>query len=94
MNLPHKKAPCKDCPFKTTAVKGWLGKERMEEILSGSSFVCHKDTSKQCAGHMLIKGESNEYVQLANRLGLDLEMVTREEGQVFESEQDCVDHHS
>lgn len=91
-NLPYVKKPCKDCPFKKDALKGWLGKERIEEILKRGSFVCHKKRHLQCAGHMLLKGEGNDFVQLASRLKIPVSLEGRE--LVFESEEDCVDHHS
>ncbi len=92
MRLPNVKQPCKDCPFKKTSLKGWLGAERMEEILNSSSFVCHKNTDLQCAGHMLIKGNENDFVRLAGRLGLDTGLNGRD--QVFETKEACIEHHA
>lgn len=63
----------------------------MREILDQGSFVCHKKTDKQCAGHMLLKGDKNQFVNMARRLGCDLELSGRE--LVFDTEQKCVDHH-
>jgi hypothetical protein len=93
-SLPNVKKPCKDCPFRKDAIKGWLGEERMREILGADSFVCHKTlktTRLQCAGHMLIKGEGSAFVQLAGRLGIELQLSGREE--VFEEEGQCIEHH-
>lgn len=59
MNLPNMKAPCVDCPFRKDSLKGWLGGPRMAEILEEDSFVCHKKTDMQCAGHMIMNGEQN-----------------------------------
>lgn len=70
-------------------MKGWLN--RMSEILEADSFVCHKNTKLQCAGHMLIKGKKNAFVRLAGRLRIDLPLKGRE--LVFETEQDCIAHH-
>lgn len=42
------KKPCKNCPFRNDKpnLKGWLGKERAEEIyenlINGGLFPCHK----------------------------------------------------
>jgi hypothetical protein len=72
-------------------LQGWLGEERMREILSARSFVCHKDTSRQCAGHMLIKGMENDFVQLANRLAIPLKLSGNE--LIFETESACIEHH-
>lgn len=92
MNLPNMKKPCKDCPFRKDTLKGWLGEGRMREILSGDSFVCHKNTSLQCAGHMLIKGPRNGFVKLAVALGVETGLTGRE--LVFDSDDECVSHHS
>lgn len=48
------KKPCKDCPFRNDKLhqKGWLGKERAEEIyqnlLDGGNFPCHKTHDYSC----------------------------------------------
>ncbi len=89
MKLPHVKKPCKDCPFRTDCMKGWLN--RMPEILADDSFVCHKNTKLQCAGHMLIKRNANAFVRLAGRLRLDLPLKGRE--LVFKTEAECIAHH-
>ena len=49
-NLPYMKSPCADCPFRKDSLKGWLGADRMEEILGQESFVCHK-TLDEKKGH-------------------------------------------
>ncbi|MAD98875.1 MAG: hypothetical protein CMB99_16235 [Flavobacteriaceae bacterium] len=89
--LPHVKKPCKDCPFRKDSMPGWLGAERMTEILKAKTFVCHKKTDLQCAGHMLIKGNSNDFVKLATRLGLRLDLSGH--SLVFDTLADCVTHH-
>jgi len=90
--LPHMKRPCRDCPFRKDTLRGWLGKERMEEILSEDSFVCHKRTDMQCAGHMLIKGADSAFVRLAGRLKIPLDLCGREV--VFAKASECIDHHT
>ena len=92
MGLPNVKKPCKDCPFRKDSMKGWLGKDRMTEILNTDSFVCHKKTDLQCAGHMLIKGQNNGFVRLANMLGQELKLSGRE--LVFKSSGACIEHHA
>ena len=92
VNLPNCKRPCKDCPFRKDSLQGWLGKKRMTEILQAGSFVCHKNNALQCAGHMLIKGDSNEFVRLANGLKIPLNLSGSE--LVFESEKECIKHHT
>ncbi len=89
--LPNIKKPCKDCPFRKDALKGWLGKENMEDILRQTSFVCHKKTDRQCAGHMLLV-KHNAFVQVAGRMGYTLELSGRE--LVFDTEEDCIAHHA
>lgn len=64
----------------------------MKGILEAVSFKCHKATDKQCAGHMLIRGDKNQFVQLANKLNVDLELLGRES--VFDTEEDCINHHN
>ncbi len=64
----------------------------MAEILEADTFVCHKNTKLQCAGHMLIKGQANGFVRLAGRLNIDLPLSGRE--LVFDTEDDCIKHHN
>ncbi|GAA5141227.1 DUF6283 family protein [Thalassotalea piscium] len=92
MSLPNIKRPCSDCPFRKDSLKGWLGEQRMTEILDHRAFVCHKKTDKQCAGHMLINGHNNDFVRLANNLGIELELSGKE--LVFETKKECISHHS
>ncbi len=89
--LPHINKPCKDCPFRKDTLQGWLGENRISEILSADSFVCHKKTDKQCAGHMIIKGDENGFVRLANRLKIPLSLSGRD--LVFANKADCIEHH-
>lgn len=89
--LPHIKKPCKECPFRTTSLKGWLGERGIKNILKQGSFVCHKRTDMQCAGHMLLRGQDNDFVQLADRLDIPLDLSGRE--LVFADEDACIEHH-
>ncbi len=74
-------------------MEGWLGEERMEEILGSQSFTCHK-TNKglQCAGHMIIKGGNNAFVALANRMNIQLDLSGQE--LIFQNEADLIAHHA
>lgn len=95
--------PCKNCPFKKTTLKGWLGRERAEEIAQAESFVCHKtlrpdleeegktDHRKQCAGFMILKKEEAQAVLFARVLGIDLKLTGAEE--IFDSKEDFINHH-
>jgi len=89
--LPHQIKPCKDCPFRKDTLKGWLGENRITDILSQNSFVCHKNIKLQCAGHMILSSENNSFVRLAKRLNLNLNLIGHE--LVFESKQECINHH-
>ena len=93
MNLPNMKKPCANCPFRKDSLAGWLGKDRMTEILEQDSFTCHKTNKQmQCAGHMIILEERNHFYELAVRLNFDLGLSGQE--LVFESEEDCINHHT
>ena len=74
------------------SLKGWLGKHRMAGILDKGSFVCHRKTDLQCAGHMLLRYEDNDFVQLAHRFGITLPLSGRE--LVFDTVEDCIRHHT
>ncbi len=92
MKLPRQKKPCANCPFRKDSIKGWLGEERMRSILNNNSFVCHKNTDLQCAGHILILDNKNAFVKFAGRLNIDLNMQGRE--LVFDTAEDCIKHHT
>jgi hypothetical protein len=45
------KEPCKECPFRKTSLKGWLGgeltaKQTHDMVLGEADFACHKTRSK------------------------------------------------
>jgi len=89
--LPHMTKPCAECPFRKDIRKGWLGEERVAGLLNVDSFVCHKKTDKQCAGHMLISGKNSAYVRMALALDIDLKLSGKH--LVFESPEACINHH-
>lgn len=91
MNLPNCKKPCKDCPFRKDSLKGWLGENRMIEILNQHSFVCHKNKKLQCAGFMIIKGDESSFVSLAKTLNVETKLTGHE--LIFENKNDCINHH-
>jgi hypothetical protein len=93
--LPACKVPCSNCPFRKDTLKGWLGK-RIDEILEQDSFVCHKtieddSTRLQCAGHMILLKEDNQFYRLATGMGFDLEL--KNDHLVFNNKEDCSNHH-
>ena len=90
VNLPHQKHPCKDCPYRKDSLKGWL-QDSIDGHITASSFVCHKKTDLQCAGHMILNKSQNTYVALAKAIGVDLGLKGQE--LIFENRQDCIKHH-
>lgn len=65
----------------------------MTGILKQGSFTCHKTArDKQCAGHMLIKGDMNAFVATAKQLGFNTKLKGRE--LIFDTEQECIEHHT
>lgn len=97
--------PCKNCPFRKDVLKGWLGKERAEEIAAANSFVCHKTVDheheestgdmskrKQCAGFLLLKGSEAQAVEMANVLQIDLNLQGR--NLVFDTKEEFIKHHT
>lgn len=73
-------------------MQGWLGKDRVTEILAADSFVCHKKTDMQCAGHMLINGQDNAFVRLAGQLRIPFDLTGS--AQIFESKAACIENHT
>jgi len=57
------KSPCAECPFRKTALNGWLGgltaQETSDLVLSEANFACHKTRHKanekmsRCKGSQL-----------------------------------------
>lgn len=91
MRLPYVKQPCKDCPFRKDSRKGWLGEERMSDIIKAESFVCHKNTELQCAGHMILNQDNNIFVKTAKEHRLSLSLKNKEI--IFDNREDCINHH-
>lgn len=64
------KKPCRECPFRTDSLKGWLGKERAADIIDGmyvkdQTFSCHKTVEysedlDEETGDQLINNRVNE----------------------------------
>ena len=101
MKLPNVKKPCAECPFRKDCKKNWLRLERIKEILSTDTFVCHKTVNYekgnddknrlQCAGFMLLMGNESIFFQLATRMQLPLNLSGRE--LIFDTKEDCIKHH-
>lgn len=91
MRLPYVRQPCKDCPFRKDSRRGWLGEERMIDIIKAESFVCHKNTELQCAGHMILNQDNNIFVKTAKAHRLSLSLKNKE--LIFDNKEDCINHH-
>lgn len=91
MNSPNCKKPCSNCPFRQDCNKGWLGAERMAEIINYPLFTCHKNNNLQCAGHMLINNEDNVFVRTANAMQMPIALSGQE--LIFETKEACIEHH-
>ncbi len=89
-------APCNNCPFRKDSLKGWLGEQRMKGITEQISFVCHKDNTRQCAGHLIIneKDEQNgnsSFYRLAQSLVIDLKLKNKDI--IFDTIEEVIKHH-
>lgn len=78
-------------------MEGWLGKERMTEIVNSDSFVCHETISdansqKQCAGHMILLKEHNLFYRMAHFYNKDLHLKGEE--LIFKNREACISHHN
>lgn len=89
--LPYVKTPCKDCPYRKDSLKGWLGEKRATEFIQAGSFLCHKNTKLQCAGHMILRNDNNSFVKMAKIFGEKLDISGHEF--VFSNEADFIKHH-
>ncbi len=91
MDLPNIKKPCRECPFRKDCLKGWLGENRITEILKSDSFVCHKNVQFKCAGFMILKNNENSFFRLAERLKIKIYLRGHE--LVFNTKKQCINHH-
>lgn len=97
MKLPHRSRPCNDCPFRKDSPPLISLADRLETIARHDVHTCHKtqdlpdDKKLQCAGHMLVKGDENTFVQLATRFGYELNLSGAD--LVFDSVDSMIKHH-
>jgi len=58
--LDNLKEPCKECPFRKSSLKGWLGgltaRETWDYVLSEFDFACHMTRKKPDAKMSRCKG--------------------------------------
>lgn len=101
------KKPCKDCPFTTSCLSGWLGEERAEEIANSityqqQTFPCHKTTrgdakkEEHCAGALILLEKidrPNQMMRISERLGFYDRTKLDYESNVFDDTDDFIDHH-
>lgn len=61
--MPYQASPCKTCPFrKAKDNKFTFPRERAEELADGELHICHTNSDKACAGHILmVKRQSLAY---------------------------------
>lgn len=75
------KKPCKGCPFRKDCTDGWLGEERINEIivdtvLGDKYFPCHKTTDlperdqSLCAGKLLLESKVKPYGNKSTRMAI------------------------
>lgn len=61
--LDNLKEPCKECPFRKTSLRGWLGdltaQETHDHVLNEANFACHmtrkkpNDKMSRCKGSQI-----------------------------------------
>ena len=61
---PFIRKPCKHCPFKKDCLKGWLGRDRAEEIAHsigflGQAFTCHNTNESTDEGIKVTVGSKH-----------------------------------
>lgn len=98
MRLPNQPKPCNGCPFRKQCLPLVTLAEKIVSIVENGVHTCHNtqglapSKQRQCAGHMLLKGDTNHFVELANRLGLTIKLSGRE--LVFDTPEQMIRHHS
>ena len=96
MEQTYCQKPCANCPFKKESLKGWLGEKRMQQIVDADSFVCHKDNTRQCAGHLIVNKKDKDnsdsmFLRVAKSFGIELDL--KNEDSIFDTKQQVVNHH-
>jgi len=101
--------PCKNCPFRTDCLKGWLGEDRAEEIVNGGEFACHETTTfddegepiesdkdKHCAGFLILLEKvqkPHQMMRICERLVFYDLRNLNMGSPVFDTAEDFVAHH-
>lgn len=91
-DLPYAKGPCGQCPFRKESLKSWLGGVRASEIANSTSFVCHKNTTLQCAGHMVVCENNNEFVKSAEAM-FGEKIQIKNMAVLFDTPDQFINHH-
>lgn len=104
------KRPCKTCPFRRENGANFaLTEGRLEEVFRSVAFQCHDtveyfdegnrqgDNPQQCAGLIILQykeKDANAITQVATRtIGYDPSNL-REQDQVYDNYQECVEGHN
>lgn len=88
------KHPCKTCPFRCDT-KIDLSLSTVERIEAEQIHVCHTSgNKKQCAGHMIYKGNESQFVTVAKRL-FNMDILSEIKGHelVFKSKEKLLKHY-
>lgn len=96
------KKPCDNCPFRSDKPFP-LAEGRVEEILGGGSFPCHKTTTeggtdgknqKACAGLMILlekEGQPNQMMRISERLGFYDHTKLDMDAPIYDNIDDCIE---
>ena len=104
------KKVCDACPFRRDSMKGWLGEQRIMEIIDGTIngdeyFICHKTLhlekldQKLCAGKLILEGKVNPKGNSSTRMGMWLGLIPNYDQLhgselVFDTSEECIQHHT
>lgn len=98
------------CPFRKDCQPGWLGKNRIEQIVQDTVygdqyFSCHETIDKPsideslCAGKLIFEGKVNRFGNSSTRVGMALGLIPKNydfknQEIIFDRVSDIVNHHS
>lgn len=85
--------PCRDCPWRRTAMPGWVGSENTPEdwvklALSESYVECHTKYPRQCAGLAIFRANLFKRPRLPEILVLEQDKTN-----VFATPDEFIKHH-
>lgn len=91
--VPCRRTPCANCPFRKDCLKGWLGERRAQEIANSDSFVCHKNTQLQCAGHMILLENGNTFWRMMQIFNIQIIFDQEKRSLIFDTVKEFINHH-